>query len=67
MTKEEIKTIIELFISWNGEDEPIDISNLDYAIEYINDCINSITSRSNHDMSETEYVKSCEGGELRTV
>ena len=39
MTKEDIKTIIELLISWNGEDEPIDIANLDSAIEYISKCM----------------------------
>lgn len=39
MTKEDIKTIIELFISWNGEDEPIDTANLDSAIEYISKCM----------------------------
>jgi hypothetical protein len=34
-----IRTIIELFISWNGEDNPIDIANIDSAIEYINKCM----------------------------
>lgn len=38
MTKEEIKTIVELFISWNGEKDPIDTSNLDSAVDYINEC-----------------------------
>lgn len=39
MTKEDIKTIIELFISWNGEDEPINIANLDAAVDYIEECL----------------------------
>ena len=56
MTKEDIKTIIELFISWNGENEPIDISNLDYAIEYINDCIKS-SSPSNLDEAVTTQME----------
>ena len=39
MTREEIKTVVELFISWNGETAPIDTSNLDSAVDYINECI----------------------------
>ena len=39
MTKEDIKTIIELFISWNREDEPIDTANLDSAVDYIEECL----------------------------
>ena len=34
-----IKTIIELFISWNGEDNPIDVANIDSAVEYISKCM----------------------------
>lgn len=40
MTKEEIKTVIELFISWNGETEVIDVANLDMAVEFIANCFN---------------------------
>ena len=39
MTKDDIKTIIELFISWNGETECIDIANLPSAVEYISGCL----------------------------
>lgn len=39
MTKEEIKTVVELFISWNGEEDPIDTSNLNSAVDYINECL----------------------------
>ena len=35
MDKEKIRNIIELFIAWNGETEPIDIANLDSAVEFI--------------------------------
>lgn len=35
MTKEDIKAIIEQFIAWNGEHEPIDVSNLDSAVDEI--------------------------------
>ena len=45
MTRKEIKTILGLFISWNGEKEVIDIANLDSAVEYIDQCINSEHSR----------------------
>ena len=38
MTKSEIRNIIELFISWNGEDNSIDTANLDSAVEYIASC-----------------------------
>lgn len=38
---ETIKTIIELFISWNGEDEPIDVANIDTAVEYIEEIFNT--------------------------
>lgn len=38
---ETIKTIIELFISWNGEDEPIDVANIDAAVEYIEEIFNT--------------------------
>ena len=61
MTKEDIKTIIELFISWNGENEPIDISNLDYAIEYINDCIKS-SSPSNLDEAAKKFAHLYDNG-----
>lgn len=39
--RNKIKTILELFISWNGENEAIDIANLDSAVDYIDQCINS--------------------------
>ena len=39
MTKQEIYTVIELFLSWNGEDEPIDTANLPSAVDYIYDCM----------------------------
>lgn len=45
MTREEIKTILELFISWNGEEGVIDIANLDSAVDYIDQCINSEHTR----------------------
>ena len=38
MTKSEIRNIIELFVSWNGENDPIDTANLDSAVEYIASC-----------------------------
>lgn len=41
MTKEEIKTVVELFISWNGEEDPIDTSNLNSAVDYINECLST--------------------------
>ena len=33
--KDEIRNIIELFIAWNGETEPIDVANIDSAVEFI--------------------------------
>ena len=42
MTKDDIKNIIELFISWNGETEPIDIANLESAVDYIYNCYENI-------------------------
>lgn len=39
ISKEQIKTIVELFISWNGETDPIDISNLDSAVDFISECL----------------------------
>lgn len=59
MTREEIKTIIELFISWNGEKEPIDISNLDYAIEYINDCIKHSLPSNLDEAAKKEIERFC--------
>lgn len=38
MTKEQIRNIIELFIAWNGENMPIDIANLDSAVDFIYSC-----------------------------
>ena len=35
MDKKKIRNIIELFIAWNGETEPIDIANLNSAVEFI--------------------------------
>lgn len=35
VTKQNIKNIIELFISWNGETKPIDIDNIDTAVDFI--------------------------------
>lgn len=40
MNKEQIKTVIELFISWNDERLPIDTANIEYAVDYINECLN---------------------------
>ena len=39
MTKETIRTIIDLFINWNGVDEPIDVANIDSAVDYISECL----------------------------
>ena len=39
MKKEDIRLIIELFIAWNGWNDPIDISNLDSAVDFIYDSI----------------------------
>jgi len=39
MNKEDIRIIIDLFVSWNGEDNPIDVANIDSAVEYINQCM----------------------------
>jgi hypothetical protein len=33
--KDKIRNIIELFIAWNGETEPIDVANIDSAVEFI--------------------------------
>lgn len=55
MTKGEIKNIIELFISWNGEDSPIDAANLDSAIEYINECVKP-SFPSNLDEAAEDFV-----------
>ena len=33
--KKKIRNIIELFIAWNGETEPIDVANIDSAVEFI--------------------------------
>lgn len=41
MTKSEIRNVIELFISWNGEKDPIDTANLDAAVEYISSCVDA--------------------------
>ena len=39
MSKEEIKTVVELFIAWNGETDSIDVANLDSAVEFISDSL----------------------------
>ena len=38
MTKEQIKKVVELFVAWN-DDEVINVSNLDYAIDYLYECL----------------------------
>ncbi len=45
MTKEEINTVIELFISWNGENEPIDTANIPSAVEYVYNCVNEAKNK----------------------
>ena len=35
--KKKIMNIIELFIAWNGETEPIDTANLDSAVDFVAD------------------------------
>lgn len=35
MDKDKIRNIIELFIAWNGETEPIDVANIDSAVKFI--------------------------------
>ena len=37
--KEKIKTILELFLAWNGETEVIDVANLDSAVEFIEESL----------------------------
>ena len=37
--KEKIKTILELFLAWNGETEAIDVANLDSAVEFIEESL----------------------------
>ena len=37
--KEKIKTILELFIAWNGETEVVDVANLDSAVDFIADSL----------------------------
>lgn len=39
MTREQIRTVIELFISWNGETQVIDIANIGVAVDYIYECL----------------------------
>jgi hypothetical protein len=50
MNKKEIKTIIELFIAWNGETEAIDVANIDSAIEFIDSSFQSVSE----DLEEVE-------------
>lgn len=61
MTREEIKTVVELFISWNGEKEPIDISNLDSAVDYINECFKP-SLPSNLDEAAEEFARFYDNG-----
>ena len=44
MEREDVKKIIELFISWNGESDAIDVANLDAGIDYVYDCISTDSS-----------------------
>lgn len=55
MTKSDIRTILELFISWNDESCPIDIANLDSAVDYIVECLPSLPS--NLDEAAEEYKR----------
>ena len=41
MEREDVKKIIELFISWNGESDAIDVANLDAGADYVYDCISA--------------------------
>ncbi len=43
MTREQIRTVIELFISWNGETQVIDIANISAAIDFIYECLKDDT------------------------
>ena len=54
MSKKEIRNIIELFIAWNGETEPIDVANLDSAVNFITESLPE-DKRAKHSYFETFY------------
>ena len=52
--KEKIRNIIELFITWNGETEAIDVANLDSAVDFIADSLQE--EPVSEDLEEYEKV-----------
>lgn len=40
LSKETIRTILELLVSWNGDTESIDVVDLPAAADYINEYLN---------------------------
>ena len=64
--KEKIKTILELFLAWNGETEAIDVANLDSAVEFIEESLQKEPTSENFEnvakeYGEREYPKLCSG------
>ena len=66
MTQSDIKAIIELFISWNGEDCPIDVANINSAVAYISKCLgvgqvpSAVSESSDFDVFWSAYDKKVE-------
>ena len=59
--KREIRNIIELFIAWNGETEPIDTANLDSAVDFVADSIQEEFVSDDFKAFEQQYMKENEG------
>ena len=57
--KEKIKTILELFLAWNGETEAIDVANLDSAVEFIEESLQkeptSENTKEDRELANTYY------------
>jgi len=59
--KREIRNIIELFIAWNGETDPIDTANLDSAVDFVADCMQEEPVSEDFKAFEQQYMQDNEG------
>ncbi len=59
--KKKIRNIIELFIAWNGETDPIDTANLDSAVDFVADSIQKESVSDDFKAFEQQYMQDNEG------
>ena len=55
--KEKIRNIIELFITWNGETDVIDVANIDSAVEFIVDSLQEEPVSNDFEEEYDNYTK----------